>query len=183
MQMYLLLPILWTGNCSNQRNQTLITVAVSDLQQIINVDYQFRIQLSSGDPCHCVTLESATNDIFGLDITREWRDSGSFWCSSSNSNLLCASKTENKTFYSKRLLPSGIISTLIGNTCHTERSTNEDQFEGVNICVESTFNSIVDTLTGLLPCPQDGNWISSLNCSVISGTGLINIGCTNSSNG
>ena len=182
---YLLLPIILsqTGNCSNQQNQTLTTVASSG--QRISVEYQFRIQLSSSDPCHCVTLESATND-FGLDIKREW-DIGNFWCSN-NSTFLCASKTENRTFYSKRLLPDGIqgiINTLNGNTCSTEGSTDEDQSEGVNVCPESTSKSIVDTLTGhdQLQCPQDGNWISSLNCSIISGIGLTNTGCTNNSNG
>ena len=183
--MYLLLPILYTGNCSNQQNQTLVTF-VSELSQIINVavDYQLRIQLSSGDACHCVTIESATND-FGLGIKWAW-GSGNFWCSSSNdSTFLCASKTENRTFYSKRLLPSGLLNTLFGNACYTEGNTDEDQSEDVNICPESIFKSILDldVLTGQLLCPLDGNWISSLNCSVISGTGLTNIGCTNNSNG
>ena len=143
MQMYLLLPILWTGNCSNQRNQTLITVAVSDLQQIINVDYQFRIQLSSGDPCHCVTLESATND-FGLAIKQEW-DNGNFWCSN-NSTFLCASINGNGKFYSKRLLPNGTPSTN-ENACYTAGSTHGDRSNGVKVCPESTSTSIVDTQT------------------------------------
>lgn len=156
-------------------------------------DYQFRIQLSSGDPCHCVTLESATND-FGLAIKQEW-DNGNFWCSN-NSTFLCASKNGIRKFYSKPLLPNGMPSTK-DNACNTEEGTDRDQSEGVNVCPEST--SIVDiqpttttmiitttpTPDSLLACPKDGNWRKSLNCTIISdGTDPTNLaGCRNNSNG
>ena len=97
-------------------------------------DCQFRIQLSSGDPCHCVTLGSAT-DIFGLAIKQEW-DRDNFWCSN---NFVHLKLTAELTFYSKRLHAlfslEGIlgITTIDENTCHTEESINEDQSEGVNI--------------------------------------------------
>ena len=161
-------------------------------------EYQFRVQLSSGEPCHCVTLESATND-FGLAIKSEW-DSGNFWCSN-NSTFLCASKYENGTFYSKHILPNGKASTM-GNACDTEGSDNEDRFNGVKVCPESTPTSIADiqitptsviitatptptsTPDSLLACPKDGNWEKSLNCTIISdGTDPTNVGCVNNSNG
>ena len=69
--------------------------------------YQFRIDLSPADHCHCLTVDSATG-VIGNVIFNQWRD-GSLGCGS-NITRLCASNSENTTFYSALMQQNGLLS-------------------------------------------------------------------------
>ena len=69
--------------------------------------YQLRIDLSRADHCHCLTVDSATG-VIGNIIFNQWRD-GSFWCGS-NITQLCASSSDNTTFYSALMRQNGSLS-------------------------------------------------------------------------
>ena len=74
------------------------------LDTVANPHYQFRIDLSPADHCHCLTVDSATG-VIGNIIFNQWRD-GSFWCGS-NITQLCASSRDNVTFYSALISQNG----------------------------------------------------------------------------
>ena len=76
------------------------------LDTVANPHYQFRIDLSPADHCHCLTVDSATG-VIGNIIFNQWRD-GSFWCGS-NITQLCASNTENTTIYSALISQNGSL--------------------------------------------------------------------------
>ena len=73
---------------------------------VANPHYQFRIDLSPADHCHCLTVDSATG-VIGNIIFNLWRD-GRFWCGS-NITQLCASSSENTTFYSALISQNGSL--------------------------------------------------------------------------
>ena len=76
------------------------------LDTVANPHYQFRIDLSPADHCHCLTVDSATG-VIGNIIFNQWRD-GSFWCGS-NITQLCASSRDNVTFYSALISQNGSL--------------------------------------------------------------------------
>ena len=76
------------------------------LDTVANPHYQFRIDLSPADHCHCLTVDSATG-VIGDIIFNQWRD-GSFWCGS-NITQLCASSSDNNTFYSPLIRHNGSL--------------------------------------------------------------------------
>ena len=76
------------------------------LDTVANPHYQFRIDLSPADHCHCLTVDSATG-VIGNIIFNQWRD-GSFWCGS-NITQLCASSSDNTTFYSALISQNGSL--------------------------------------------------------------------------
>ena len=98
------------GNCSTAHNLTFSLSAIFNgtiLDTVANPHYQFRIDLSpSADHCHCLTVDSATG-VIGNIIFNQWRD-GSFWCGS-NITQLCASNSENTTFYSALISQNGSL--------------------------------------------------------------------------
>ena len=67
-------------NCSSAHNLTISLPAIFNktiLDTVANPHYQFRIDLSPADHCHCLTVDSATG-VIGNTIFNQWRD-GSFW--------------------------------------------------------------------------------------------------------
>ena len=76
------------------------------LDTVANPHHQFRIDLSRADPCHCLTVDSATG-VIGDIIFNHWRN-GNFWCGEKDSRL-CASKSENATFYSAFMQQNGSL--------------------------------------------------------------------------
>ena len=95
------------GNCSTVHNLTFsLSFNGTILDTVANPHYQFRIDLSPADHCHCLTVDSATG-IIGNIIFNQWRD-GSFWCGS-NITQLCASSSDNVTFYSALISQNGSL--------------------------------------------------------------------------
>ena len=92
------------------------------LDTVANPHYQFRIDLSPVEYCHCLTVDSATG-VIGNIIFNQWRD-GSFWCGS-NITQLCASNTENTTFYSALISQNGSLLS-VNNALLCDNSTDED---------------------------------------------------------
>ena len=90
------------------------------LDTVANPHYQFRIDLSPADHCHCLTVDSATG-VIGNIIFNQWRD-GSFWCGS-NITQLCASSSENTTFYSALISQNGSL--LRDDALLCDNSTDE----------------------------------------------------------
>ena len=89
-------------NCNADHNlslslSTIFNGTILDHGTVSNPHYQFRVDLSRADHCHCLTVDSATG-VIGNIIFNQWRD-GSFWCGS-NITQLCASSIKNTTFYS-----------------------------------------------------------------------------------
>ena len=98
-----------TGNYSTAHNLTFSLSAIFNgtiLDTVANPHYQFRIDLSPADHCHCLTVDSATG-VIGNIIFNHWKN-GSFWCGS-NITQLCASNSENKTFYSELMRKNGSL--------------------------------------------------------------------------
>ena len=118
------------------------------LDTVANPHYQFRIDLSPADHCHCLTVESATG-VIGNVIFNQWRD-GSFWCGS-NITQLCASSSDNNTFYSALI--------------HVSRNGSllSVDHHDLPLCDNSTVLNISIN-------PQ----VSMINCNMISGMNLAN---------
>ena len=96
-------------NCNTTHNLTFSLSTIFNgtiLDTVANPHYQFRIDLSPADHCHCLTVDSATG-VIGNIIFNQWRD-GSFWCGS-NITQLCASNSENITFYSMLISQNGSL--------------------------------------------------------------------------
>ena len=92
------------------------------LDTVANPHYQFRIDLSPADHCHCLTVDSATG-VIGNIIFNQWRD-GSFWCGS-NITQLCASSSHNVTFYSALISQNGSLLS-VNDALLCDNSTDED---------------------------------------------------------
>ena len=98
------------GNCRAVQNLTLSLPTIFGeilSTSMANPQYQFRIELSPANPCHCLNVDSATG-VTGNNIFSGWRD-GRLWCSN-NLTLLCASDSDNVTFYSALLRQNGLLS-------------------------------------------------------------------------
>ena len=112
-------------NCSSANNLTFSLSTIFNgtiLDTVANPHYQFRIDLSPADHCHCLTVDSATG-VIGNIIFNQWRD-GSFWCGS-NIKQLCASSSRNVTFYSALISQNGsMLSVNDAPLC--DNSTDED---------------------------------------------------------
>ena len=96
-------------NCSTTHNLTFSLSTIFNgaiLNKVANPHYQFRIDLSPADHCHCLTVDSATG-VIGNIIFKQWRD-GSFWCGS-NITQLCASSSEKTTFYTMLISENGSL--------------------------------------------------------------------------
>ena len=96
-------------NCSTVHNLTFSLSTIfngTTLDTAANPHYQFRIDLSPADHCHCLTVDSATG-VIGNIIFNQWKD-GSFWCGS-NITQLCASSSDNNTFYSALISQNGSL--------------------------------------------------------------------------
>ena len=110
LQLVLIIEILCSvDNCSTAHNLTFSLSTIFNgtiLDTVANPHYQFRIDLSRADHCHCLTVDSATGVIGNFIFTR-WRD-GSFWCGS-NIIQLCASNSESNTFYSALISRNGSL--------------------------------------------------------------------------
>ena len=91
------------------------------LETVVNPHYQFRIELSPADPCHCLTVDSATG-VIGNNIFNQWRD-GRFWCGN-NITQLCASNSDNVTFYSALISRNGSL-IRVDEALLCDNSTNE----------------------------------------------------------
>ena len=113
-------------NCSSANNLTFSLSTIFNgtiLDTVANPHYQFRIDLSpSADHCHCLTVDSATG-VIGNIIFNQWRD-GSFWCGS-NITQLCASSSENTTFYSALISQNGSMLS-VNDALSCDNSTDED---------------------------------------------------------
>ena len=99
-------------NYSTAQNLTFSLSAIFNgtiLDTVANPHYQFRIDLSPADHCHCLTVDSATG-VIGNIIFNQWKG-GSFWCGS-NITQLCASSSDNKTFYSALISQNGSLLSL-----------------------------------------------------------------------
>ena len=120
----LILNTVSVDNCSAAHNLTVSLSTIFNgtiLDTVANPHYQFRIELSPADPCHCLTVDSATG-VIGNNIFNQWRD-GSFWCDS-NITQLCASSSENRTFYSALMSRNG--SPSVDEPLLCDNSTDED---------------------------------------------------------
>ena len=98
------------------------------LDTVANPHYQFRIDLSPADHCHCLTVDSATG-VIGNIIFNQWRD-GSFWCGS-NITQLCASSRDNGTFYSVLISQNGSLlrdDALLCDNSTDEATISETQY-------------------------------------------------------
>ena len=96
-------------NCSSAHNLTFSLSTIfngTNLDTVANPQYQFRIDLSPADHCHCLNVDSATG-VIGNIIFNQWRH-GSFWCGS-NITQLCASNSDNNTFYSALISQNGSL--------------------------------------------------------------------------
>ena len=89
------------GNCSDYQMITLHQTLSSGRPV---EHYQLRIELSPGDPSHCITIDCADGSV-GVAILQQWRN-GSFWCNTS-ATVLCPSSDNTRTFYSKCFDMSG----------------------------------------------------------------------------
>ena len=103
---------------------TIFNGTILDRGTVSNPHYQFRVDLSRADHCHCLTVDSATG-VIGNIIFNQWRD-GSFWCGS-NITQLCASSSGNVTFYSVLISQNGSVVNDGTSTplCNISASTNE----------------------------------------------------------
>ena len=105
------------------------------LDTVANPHYQFRIDLSPADHCHCLTVDSATG-VIGNIIFNQWRD-GSFWCGS-NITQLCASSSNNNTFYSALISQNGSLlrdgALLCDNSAALDISINPQVSKMINNC-------------------------------------------------
>ena len=115
-------------NCSAAHNLTVSLSAIFNgtiVDTVANPHYQFRIELSPADPCHCITVDSATG-VIGKSIFNQWRD-GSFWCDS-NITQLCASSSENRTFYSA-FISQNCLPLIIDDTLILSKNTATDNIQ------------------------------------------------------
>ena len=82
-----------TGNCSS--DQSVLLNSSDTFSQ-----YQFRVELSQGAPCHCVTLASISHS---LGIVQEEWNNGTFWCGEEQPSgpMLCASEHSSRFFISR----------------------------------------------------------------------------------
>ena len=111
------------GNCRAAQNLTLSLPTIFDeilSTGIANPQYQFRIELSPANPCHCLNVDSATG-VTGNNIFSGWRD-GWLWCSN-NITQLCASDSDNVTYYSALIRQNGLLSDMAVHLC--DNSTDE----------------------------------------------------------
>ena len=99
---------------------SLSTIFNGILSTLPNPRYQFRIELSPANPCHCLNVDSATG-VTGNNIFSGWRD-GRLWCSN-NITQLCASDSDNVTFYSALIRQNGLLSDMAVPLC--DNSTDE----------------------------------------------------------
>ena len=136
------------GNCRAAQNMTLSLPLIFD--EILstgiarNSSYQFRIELSPANPCHCLNVDSATG-VTGNNIFSGWRD-GRLWCSN-NITQLCASDSDNVTFYSALIRQNGLLSDMAVPLC--DDSTDESL--GIpNVSVMQSCSS-EETSTFLIP--------------------------------
>ena len=107
-------------NCSTAHNLTFSLSTIfngTTFDTVANPHYQFRIDLSPADHCHCLTVDSATG-VIGNIIFNQWRD-GRFWCGS-NITRLCAS---NSTFCSVLISQNGSL--LRDDALLCDNSTDE----------------------------------------------------------
>ena len=81
------------GNCNS--DQSVLLNSSDTFSQ-----YQFRVELSQGASCHCVTLASISQS---LDIVQEEWNNGTFWCGEEQppGPLLCASERSSRFFISR----------------------------------------------------------------------------------
>ena len=81
------------GNCSS--DQSVLLNSSDTFSQ-----YQFRVELSQGASCHCVTLASISHS---LGIVQEEWNNGTFWCGEEQPSgpLLCASEHLSRFFISR----------------------------------------------------------------------------------
>ena len=127
------------GNCSAAHNLTFSLSTIFNgtiLDTVANPHYQFRIDLSPADHCHCLTVDSATG-VIGNIIFNQWRD-GSFWCGS-NITRLCASSSDNVTFYSALISQNGSLlrddgSPLCDNSTDASIIVSNAQFPVIQTC-------------------------------------------------
>ena len=101
------------GNCLAAHNLTLSLSTIFDeilSTGIANPQYQFRIELSPANPCHCLNVDSATG-VTGNNIFSGWRN-GRLWCSN-NITQLCASDSDNVTYYSALIRQNGLLSDTV----------------------------------------------------------------------
>ena len=111
------------GNCHAAQNLTLSLPTIFDeilSTSIANPQYQFRIELSPANPCHCLNVDSSTG-VTGNNIFSGWRN-GRLWCSN-NITQLCASDSDNVTFYSALIRQNGLLSDMAVPLC--DNSTDE----------------------------------------------------------
>ena len=85
---------LCAGNCSS--DQSVMLNSTNDTFS----QYQFRVELSQGASCQCVTLASISHSL-GI-VQQEW-DNGTFWCGEAQplGSLLCASEHTSRSFLSR----------------------------------------------------------------------------------
>ena len=124
------------GNCSASQNLSfsLSTIATLVGEAIGSLDsrrYQFRIDMSPADHCHCLTVDSATG-VIGNIIFNQWRE-GSFLCGS-NITQLCASNTENSTFYSTLISQNGSLSQECDESTDVSLNISNVQIPVVRAC-------------------------------------------------
>ena len=117
--------LIFVDNCSAAHNLTVSLSTIFNgtiLDTVANPHYQFRIELSPADPCHCLTVDSATG-VIGNNIFNQWRD-GRFWCGS-NITQLCASSSDNVTFYSALISQNGSLLSVDDDAILCDNSTDE----------------------------------------------------------
>ena len=84
---------LYSGNCSYDQN--VVFNSNNTFSQ-----YQFRVELSQGASCQCVTLANISHSL-GV-VQQEWNN-GTFWCGEEQplGPLLCASEHNSRLFVSR----------------------------------------------------------------------------------
>ena len=95
------------------------------LNTVANPHYQFRIDLSPADHCHCLTVDSVIG-VIGNIIFNQWRN-GNLWCSS-NITQLCASNSDNIAFYSALISQNGSLLSVNNDALLCDNSTDEEPF-------------------------------------------------------
>ena len=135
-------------NCRAAQNVTLSLPTIFNeilSTGIANPQYQFRIELSPANPCHCLNVDNATG-VTGNNIFSGWRN-GRLWCSN-NITQLCASDSDNVTFYSALIRQNGLLSDMAVPLC--DNSTDETLGIQPNVSVMQSCSS-EETSTFLIP--------------------------------
>ena len=150
--------LCFLGNCSS--HQTVL----ADQSPANGTKYQFRVEMSSGSPCHCVTLTHSTQPF--ASVLTAWTN-GSFWCGTEQPNgpLLCAVDSRRRFFLSRIITVNntddGEIAMCNKNSLSSHNTTD------LAVGYTGVFGTCPETqCSPLTPLQQDNVYVLSLSLSL-----------------